>query len=298
MKIFEFREFSRKSENDSDLVLEFWENFISTKYPEDFAWNSKELKTVPDVRFEYLKTDIELIIKTLEEKSRGFLNDLREGNDGTEYFKFLWRGISKIGESIQTINSCIPFDSKIVSSKINLSIKSTRKSRHPVDTPNQIHNDLDKLFFQKFRRRLRSESIFAFPDKDPNQSYGNPWMVFPIGNYDIFWSNEIADLWDYIDKIDLKSTGGNVPISDCDMWINNPILKNEANKILESIASKYIQVNLDEILENPFMGYDLKEVMIDCNQYCLVHEAFDIPLSFYCRGEINRFFELLSQISK
>ncbi len=295
MKIFEFREFSKKIETDQELISEFWESFISVKYPNDIKWNSDKIKTVPDIKFDDIRMDILTIIEKIQNQCGNFTEDLKKANSKTNYFKFFWRGISKMGEVKEIIKSNIPF--KSIDPNINMVIKSTRDNRNPVDTPKGIHNKIDNLFYDKFGSHLRSKSVFTFPDIDLNKSYGDQWMVFPIGKYEIFWSNEISDLWNYLDKIWITTPRGSFQVSQYHLWENDEVAEMESSRLFADIVDKYTEGHMDEVIENPFIENDLKEVMIDCKQYFLIHEVFDIPISFYVRGEIDMFFKILKEVS-
>lgn len=88
MKIFEFREFSKKIETDQELISEFWESFISVKYPNDIKWNSDKIKTVPDIKFDDIRMDILTIIEKIQNQCGNFTEDLKKANSKTNYFKF------------------------------------------------------------------------------------------------------------------------------------------------------------------------------------------------------------------
>jgi hypothetical protein len=129
MKVFEFREFSKKIETDQELISEFWESFISIKYPNDIKWNSDKIKTIPDIKFDDLRMDILNIIEKIKNHCGHFKVDLKKANIKTKYFKFFWRGISKMGEVKEVVKSNIPFES--IDPNINMVVKSTRDNRNP-----------------------------------------------------------------------------------------------------------------------------------------------------------------------
>ena len=58
--------------------------------------------------------------------------------------------------------------------------KQVRKDRKPMDTPEPIHKLLDKEFYDRFKIRPRSGSIFAILEDDVS-FYGNPYYLFPVG---------------------------------------------------------------------------------------------------------------------
>lgn len=77
-------------------------------------------------------------------------------------------------------------------------IRGIRKNRKPTDTPENIHNLLDDAFQKKFGIRLRSNSIFLSSDADVAESYGNLYVIFPIGKYEMYYNPDISDLYNIL----------------------------------------------------------------------------------------------------
>jgi len=77
----------------------------------------------------------------------------------------------------------------------NWFISNIRKDRNPTDTPENIHNLLDDAFQKKFGIRLRSNSIFLTFDTSTAESYGDLYVIFPVGKYEMYYNNNIDDLY-------------------------------------------------------------------------------------------------------
>ena len=68
-----------------------------------------------------------------------------------------------------------------------------RTDRIPSDIKMEIHNEYDKLFYEKFGWKARSEGVFASGSK--RISYGKPYLFFPVNGYKFVWSPDIFDLY-------------------------------------------------------------------------------------------------------
>ncbi len=73
--------------------------------------------------------------------------------------------------------------------------KVTRLDRAPLDSPKEIHDELDLWFEDKFGWRARSEGLFCWPIKFKSDFIMGKWLVFPAGNYKYLWSDKVIDLW-------------------------------------------------------------------------------------------------------
>lgn len=79
-------------------------------------------------------------------------------------------------------------------------VKAVRTDRSPMDTPIDVQEVLDDLFYRKFRWRPRSNSLFVTSRLSTAESYGHHvYMIFPIGQYKYLWHNRIKDLWTEIE---------------------------------------------------------------------------------------------------
>jgi hypothetical protein len=67
--------------------------------------------------------------------------------------------------------------------------------------PDELHDYLDEQFKKKFGWKARSEGVFCVRSKQIAYNYGNPYSVFPIGNYKYIYSNKIHDLYVHFDEL-------------------------------------------------------------------------------------------------
>jgi len=162
------------------------------------------------------------------------------------YEKPLYRGVKKI---IKEYDIIIP-----------------RKNRLPLDTPKEIHNELDKLFKKKFGWKVRSEGVFCSGWKMEVTNYGEPYIIIPIGKFKYVWSPEIRDLTvdlEYLDVLVHLNNKTNIIMS-----------KSEYLPILENVVSSYKDKDLDDAIIND------KEISIKCKEYYIINENYlDIKYS-------------------
>ena len=79
---------------------------------------------------------------------------------------------------------------------VEFSKKKIRKDRKPRDTPLDIHNWIDNWFYEKFKIRARSNTVFCTGDSISADGYNdNKYTIFPIGKFEIIWSDSIKDLY-------------------------------------------------------------------------------------------------------
>jgi hypothetical protein len=121
--------------------------------------------------------------------------------------------------------------------------KKVRKNRYPSDTPDELHQELDKEFKKKFGVPARSNSIFCTGDFKTASSYGiNPYSIYAIGKkYKYIWSPYIKDL--YSDWFD---SGDDEYIIDIEDYIDN-ILTYDNDDFMD-IATEYARNDYDELL--------------------------------------------------
>ena len=82
-------------------------------------------------------------------------------------------------------------------------IKKVRIDRKPVDNSKDVHRYFDKVLYEMFGWKARSQSLFCTGNILQTGDYGEPYVVVPIGRYNYLHSNVIQDL--YLEL--LKPTG-------------------------------------------------------------------------------------------
>jgi len=79
----------------------------------------------------------------------------------------------------------LPLIGKKVNLKQDFKIRKTRKNRRPKDTPGEIHDFIDDYFEKEYGSRFRSEAIFATGSYSTAKSYGNVYIILPVGKYEV-----------------------------------------------------------------------------------------------------------------
>ncbi len=175
-----------------------------------------------------------------------FINDLKKCKIGS----FLTRGI---WEKRIRGNNYENFDIQ----EFDLDLRN----RQPENTPNIVHDKLNELFNKKFGWNVRN-GAFCFGNQTTRQNYKHPfdteygsntYLLFPIGEYQFVWNEEIKDLFYEIDFVDEKH-----------------IEKSEEN--LQEIVDTYSDENLCNAIESK------NEICIESNSYYLINQKYIIEL--------------------
>jgi hypothetical protein len=78
-------------------------------------------------------------------------------------------------------------------------VLQVRKDRKPLDTPKTLHDAFDEFFNSQFGIKFRSQSAFATKSLEYTdymlESYGEPLVFIPIGEYTVCYSPVISDLY-------------------------------------------------------------------------------------------------------
>ena len=72
---------------------------------------------------------------------------------------------------------------------------SPQRNRQPVDTAVWMHEAMDNWFQAKFGLRARSQTLFTTALERQASLYGQPYVAFPVGNYQYVWSPKVMDLY-------------------------------------------------------------------------------------------------------
>lgn len=144
--------------------------------------------------------------------------------------QFLWRGSEKQVDSYKKL--------------------TPRTDRKPKDMFQERHEKLDKAFDKIFGWKARSQGVFCYGSPTYAESYGEPFLVFPIGKFKFLWSPTIKDLYVQIGE-----------------------LLNYKNFSYEEIVKKFYQEkNLKEAIDKKS-----NEIIIGCKSYYLVNHEFYRP---------------------
>ncbi len=166
----------------------------------------------------YLNEDIKSIMDEIINDCKPFINDWLK----TDQKNFLYSG-----------------------RKIDMDFfkRKVRKNRRPLDTDIEIHHMMDNKFYEAFGIKARSQSIFCH--SIPSTFYGTPFYIFPVGKYEIIWSNKILDLF------------GILPNKSDTSYYNKEL---ERFKNFD-VKKFYKKGNLRDALKHP------GEKMIHCDEY-------------------------------
>lgn len=115
--------------------------------------------------------DVETMLMRLKKDCKPFLKDMSRSRAGD----FMYRGIRK--------------------NLRNMTKRQVREDRTPKDMGEDLHKYLDNYFFKKFKVHARSNAAFCTGSKDLADDFGTPYIVFPIGKYEVIWSPSVKDLF-------------------------------------------------------------------------------------------------------
>jgi hypothetical protein len=150
-------------------------------------------------------------------------------------------------------------------------VMTVRKNRIPVDTPQPIHELVDNWMNKRFGEKFRSQSIFCTPYSIAARSYGDAYVILPIGNFSYLWSRKIADLFRELNKKIIEVGGDEISINRYGDFIYGTgrgvddipkETKQEIEKVL--LSFDYTMENLTENLKN--------EVMIVCDNFYAIEK--------------------------
>jgi len=66
--------------------------------------------------------------------------------------------------------------------------------RIPKDITPEVHAEINELFTDKYGAPFRN-SVFVSGDKYMTADYGNPYIIFPVGEFQILWTPDFPDLF-------------------------------------------------------------------------------------------------------
>lgn len=121
--------------------------------------------------------DLDVIGEMIAKNCAPFLKDIgfnEEMNIGSD-FPLLFRGMGK--------NDAV------------LLRKNVRNDRRDLDIPEIVSNYIDDAFLRVYDHRYHTNSLFASSNQEQAKTYGDVFIIFPVGNYEAIWSYEIYDLY-------------------------------------------------------------------------------------------------------
>lgn len=143
--------------------------------------------------------------------------------------------------------------------------KPVRKNRTPLNTPAKLHDIIDQFFKKKFGYYFRSNAIFVTGDYNEAIGYGDAYAIYPIGDFQFLWSQEVDDLF-----IELKRLLQKDSLS-IKYFKPNAKHNEESKKALdEYLNNKFIDAIKDLNYQNMHLVSAIEsknEIMIHCDAY-------------------------------
>lgn len=176
----------------------------------------------------------------------------------------LWRGINKINKRDIVYEN----DSHLIShNRVNKDRKST-------NTNDIVHRLFDEEFHAHLGIKPRSNGVFATSNYNSAKIFytdnGEPFMIFPIGEYKIVWSKYINDLYFEIEEEDWYN---DLEFGESD----DPLVMERVKGEISKLVKTYQMSDLKSALMSG------NEISIICDDYYLASPHIDIIREFYKR---------------
>lgn len=169
--------------------------------------------------------DPDVVVKILKKDCTPFIKDVAPHiNDGP--FK-LFRAMERNTGSISKIK--------------------TRMNRKPKDTPQEIHDMLDKEFKRGFGWKARSQGVFVTGDIYQAEAFGSYVHYFwPIGQYSFIYHPNINDLTEELKDMDILKLTTATPGSKYSYEIRPTHTKKELEKEFNKLVRGYKQFDIEK----------------------------------------------------
>jgi len=157
--------------------------------------------------------------------------------------------------------------------------KSVRINRKPMNSKEEFHKDVDDAMYKRFKIHGRKASIFCVGDEKEAESYGNPYVIFPIGSYKYLWSPKIRDLFankEMFDYVTFRYTGDPKTYD-----IRQSELRERNKTAIDNMVKTYKTTGLEDAISSKF------EVMVQCSSYMFLSASY----SSYLQDVIDGMFE-------
>lgn len=170
----------------------------------------------------------------------------------SDYFRN--RGMTNLWRGIEGVN-------------VAFTTKQTRIDRKPQGMNTEIKELLDDALMEKFGLPFRSKAAFTTGDSKRVELFGNPYAVFPIGNFDYLWSPKVHDLNENPEWGDLitSNLGPNQEIN---------LTKDQIKDFLDDM-NYMMNENLEEATVSG------NEIMVAIDEYYIIERGYflenDIP---------------------
>lgn len=71
------------------------------------------------------------------------------------------------------------------------------KKREPRNSTKLFHNEFNSGFKDSFNIKARSETLFCTGAAEETKQYGNAFIIFPTGSFEVYWSPKIDDIAEF-----------------------------------------------------------------------------------------------------
>jgi len=175
--------------------------------------------------------DFSYIFNLIDKDCKPFLKELKGTN------KLLWRGSQSVPEEIER--------------------KRVRKDRKPRLLPWEIHKFLSDESKKFFGWDIRREGLFAVNNVFYARRWGEPVIIFPIGQFKYVWIKNVDVLYSLYGKFEY----GNIE-------------EKNKKRILDILKKDYKAHNLRNYIKSTTNG----ECIINCNEYYMVNKNYEHDL--------------------
>jgi hypothetical protein len=84
-------------------------------------------------------------------------------------------------------------------------VLKTHMKRKPLNTPEKLHNTMIQAFIKAGFKAHRGNSLFCSGSMKQIKQYGEPCVIYPMGDFNFTWSRSVTDFYNEWNKI-LSST--------------------------------------------------------------------------------------------
>lgn len=74
-------------------------------------------------------------------------------------------------------------------------VLKTRMNRKPLNTPEKLHNTMIQAFIKAGFKAHRGNSLFCSGSMRLIRQYGEPCVIYPIGDFNFSWSRSVVDFY-------------------------------------------------------------------------------------------------------
>lgn len=143
--------------------------------------------------------------------------------------------------------------------------------RRPKDMDMRYHYLIDTYLEKRIGFSARSKGLFVFGNEKSVSAYGNSHIVFPIGEFNCFWSPEIQDMYNAIDDLAINNRRA---------WLADTRDEEEKGSMADAVPTAILEfldttkwyVGPDKLGEY-FKYHKSNELVLDCpNGYYMLPE--------------------------